>query len=186
MKAVLHQIFKSYGPTQVLDNLSLTLEGVTVLMAPSGQGKTTLARLLLGLEQPDSGRMEITGHLVAQFQEDRLCEHLTAVENICLVLGKSGKNRAEQALKQLGLEEQALKKPVCQLSGGQRRRVSLVRAMLADAEGVILDEPFKGLDADSRAMALEWVKQQIQGRWILLITHDKTEAEALGGTLLEW
>lgn len=186
MKAVLQQVSKSYQGQTVLKDLSMTLEGTTVLMAPSGHGKTTLARLLLGLEQPDSGTVLLDGTLAAVFQEDRLCGHLTAVQNITLVCGKTAQKAAYQALQTLGLTQEDCQKPVVKLSGGQARRVALVRAMLAPTDGVVLDEPFKGLDDVTRHKAVEWTKQHLAGRWLLLITHSQQEAEQFGGTRIVW
>lgn len=181
MKAVLKGVSKAFGTQQVLRDLDLTLTDISVLMAPSGQGKTTLARLLLKLEVPDSGQVEVDGRIVAQFQEDRLCDQLSAVGNVALCCPQLGRAQIENALAALGLSGGDWNKPARQLSGGQARRVALARAMLAPAEGIILDEPFKGLDEDTRQRALEWVRRTLAGRWLLLITHDEAEAEAFGG-----
>lgn len=186
MKAVLDHVTKGYGGQPVLEDVSLTLEGMNVLMAPSGQGKTTLARLLLGLEKPDEGTVTVTGRLAAVFQEDRLCPQLTAVQNVTLVCPKGSERAALDALEALGLTEADLQKPAAQLSGGQARRVAMARAMLAPAEGVILDEPFKGLDGDTRQRAIAWTKAALAGRWLLLITHDEEEANTFGGSTLRW
>lgn len=188
MKAVLSGVSKGYGGRQVLQNASCTLEGVNVLTAPSGAGKTTLARLLLGLETPDSGTIQLTGRLAAQFQEDRLCPQLTAVQNVTLVCppGPGSRQEAEAALQALGLAQQERHKPAAQLSGGQARRVALARAMLAPADGVILDEPFQGLDDEAKQTAIRWVKKTLAGRWLLLITHDAAEAAAFGGGSVPW
>ncbi len=181
MKAILKGVGKRYGDQWVLRDLDLTLEGVNVLMAPSGRGKTTLARLLLGLEQPDSGSLVVDGQIVAQFQEDRLCSQLSAVGNVALCCPQLGREQIETALARLGLCEEDWAKPARQLSGGQARRVALARALLAPAEGVILDEPFKGLDEETRQRAMDWVHRALNGRWLLLITHDEQEAGAFGG-----
>lgn len=186
MRAVLQHVSKRYQNQIVFDDLNLVLEGTTVLMAPSGYGKTTLSRLLLGLEQPDSGKITVDGRLVAVFQEDRLCSQLTAVQNITLVSTDVDKKQAQNALLSLGLTQAELKKPVRQLSGGQARRVALARALLASADGVLLDEPFKGLDQETRQKAIEWTKKQIGNRWLLLITHSAEEAKAFGGKQLKW
>ena len=186
MKAVLEHVNKSYNGVPVLQGVSMTLEGINVLMAPSGQGKTTLARLLLELEKPDSGRIKVDGKIAAQFQEDRLCPQLTAIQNILLVCSKSDDGRVRTALKTLGFLPEDMEKPAAQLSGGQARRVSLVRALLASADGVILDEPFKGLDESTRCKAMEWTRAVLAGRWLLLITHDDREAKTFGGSTLTW
>lgn len=181
MKAVLNGVGKRYADQWVLRDLTLTLEGCNVLMAPSGRGKTTLARLLLGLEEPDAGSLVIDGRIVAQFQEDRLCGQLSAVGNVALCCPQLGREQIEAALAELGLCETDWSKPARQLSGGQARRAALARAMLAPAQGVILDEPFKGLDEETRQRAMNWVRRTLNGRWLLLITHDEQEAETFGG-----
>lgn len=181
MKAVLKNVSRRYGDQRVLRDLNLTLEGTNVLMAPSGRGKTTLARLLLGLEKPDEGRVETDGRIVAQFQEDRLCGQLTAVGNVALCCPRLSRREIKAALAALGLCEEDWSKPARQLSGGQARRVALARAVLAPAEGVILDEPFKGLDEETRQRTMDWARRALRGRWLLLITHDEQEARAFGG-----
>lgn len=181
MYAELTDVTKRYGGETVLEKVSRRLEGTTVLMGPSGRGKTTLARLLLGLEQPDSGSLVADGRIVAQFQEDRLCGQLSAVGNVALCCPQLGREQIEAALEELGLCEEDWAKPARQLSGGQARRVALARALLAPAEGVILDEPFKGLDEETRQRAMDWVHRALNGRWLLLITHDEQEAGAFGG-----
>ena len=94
-----------------------------------------------------------------------------------------GAELARQALEELGLSDEDLNKPAAVLSGGQQRRVALARAMLAPADGVVLDEPFKGLDEATAARAMAWTRQKAAGRWLLLITHDPEQAAFFGGTL---
>ncbi len=183
MYAELTGVTKRYGGETVLNDLTRRLEGVTVLMGPSGRGKTTLARLLLGLEKPDGGRVTVTGRLAAVFQEDRLCPQLSAVANVALALPGRGEAAARRALEELCLSGEDLTKPAALLSGGQQRRAALARAMLAPADGVVLDEPFKGLDECTAARAMAWTRQKAEGRWLLLITHDPEQAAVFGGTL---
>lgn len=116
----------------------------TCIRGRSGCGKTTLIRLLLGLDIPDKGKIEgISDRKIsAVFQEDRLCENLSAASNIRLVCTETISDRElEEAYKAV-----ALQKPVRELSGGMRRRVSILRALLADSDCVIMDEPLRGLD----------------------------------------
>ena len=184
----LRQVTKRYGDQVVLDGLDLELPTgeVTALMGRNGSGKTTITRLVLGLERPDSGTVEgLAGRrVVATFQEDRLCEHLTAEGNVRLVLDRAHAGEALAALRAAGLDDDALAKPVRELSGGQRRRVAIVRALVAPADTVVLDEPFKGLDVAARSALIELVRERCAGRTGLLVTHDVTEAEALGARVV--
>ena len=173
----------SYGSQAVLADFSLELPetGAVALMGPTGCGKTTLLRVLAGLLQPQSGRVDgLTGKRVAVlFQEDRLLPWLTARENVAAVLEKGETARAEQALRDAGLPESAFDKRPAELSGGMRRRVALARLLAYGGDVWLLDEPFNGLDADSRARVMQTVKRAGQGKLIVLVTHEKAEAQAL-------
>ena len=117
------------------------------LDTPSGSGKTTFFRCLCGLERPEEGEVSGIDAFSVQFQEDRLCEEYSAVKNLEMVMGDA--REARKALTWL-LPEEALGQPCHELSGGMKRRVSLVRAMEAGAQCVLLDEPFTGLDEEAR------------------------------------
>ena len=151
-KIVCRHISKKYGEQQILTDFCAEYmpNHTYYLQSPSGSGKTTLLRMLCGLEQPDSGSLYREGSCSAVFQEDRLSEEYSAVRNVEMVTG-SGK-RAREALLEL-LEEDALYKPCSQLSGGMKRRVALVRALEAESDIVLLDEPFTGMDSDTRKRA---------------------------------
>ena len=176
-------IGKRFGDKQVLRRVNLTLpEGETpCLMAPSGAGKTTLVRILLGLLEPDEGRVEgLRGRrLAAVFQEDRLVETMDAVSNLRLFNPKLSRIAAADALIAFGLED-SLRQPVRELSGGMRRRVALLRALLAEWDFLALDEPFKGLDEETRRRVIRRTREMTAGRTVLLVTHDAGEAEMMG------
>lgn len=167
---VCRQVSKRYGDQQVIRGWSAVYEpGRTYyLTAPSGSGKTTLLRLLCGLERPDSGEISSAGRFSVLFQEDRLCEDYSALRNVELVLGET--LRAREALLCV-LPEEALSKPCGQLSGGMKRRVALVRAMEADSECVLLDEPFAGLDPETQKKAEAYIRDRQRGRILLIATH---------------
>ncbi|MGM0385676.1 MAG: ATP-binding cassette domain-containing protein [Actinomycetota bacterium] len=185
----IRQLTKRFGTNLVLDHLDLALPDgtTTVLMGPSGSGKTTLANILLGLLHPDAGTVAgLDGaRLAAVFQEDRLCEGLTAPANVRLVLHDGGARHPHDAVRAelaaVGLAGDDLHKPVSQLSGGQRRRVAIVRAMMAGADFTVLDEPFKGLDEATRDRVLGYVRDRLAGRTALVITHDPAEATRFDG-----
>ena len=180
---VIENLCKSYEGRPVLQDFSATLPAghITGLMAPSGAGKTTLLRLFMGLEQPDAGT--ITGlegvRLSVVFQEDRLCENLSAVSNIRLVNPARSVQEVTRALDLVGLSG-AYWQPVRELSGGMRRRVAILRALLAEYELLLLDEPFKGLDKTTKAAVMADTRQRICGRTVLFVTHDASELEAMG------
>ncbi len=184
----LRGVTKRYGDQVVLDGLDLTLPDgvVTALMGPNGSGKTTIGRLLLGLETPDAGEVRgVPRRRAAAFQEDRLCGQLSAVRNVRLVLGRAADAEAVVAeLRALGLDDDALRKPVRELSGGQRRKVALARALLVRAELTVLDEPFAGLDVASRELAVAHLREAHGGRTMLLVTHERADADALAAPLV--
>jgi len=174
---VLSDVRHAYGETVVLDGLTATFPagGVTAVLGANGSGKTTLGRLLLGLERPLSGVVDVPAGMrrAAVFQDERLCEHLTAVGNVRLVLPRSvPRSHVEAALAAVGLDGAELTRPVRELSGGQRRRVAIVRALVGDAELVVLDEPFTGLDSGARDATRAWVRERLAGRVGVLVTHD--------------
>ena len=180
----LHEVRKSFAGRVVLDDVSLVLQagGRYCLMAPSGSGKTTLLRVLLGLESMDSGCVEglVPGRVAMMFQEDRLCEPLSAVENVALVLPGGVRRRDVAEMLAEVLPPDSLDKPVMQLSGGMRRRVSLVRVMAYPSDAVVLDEPFTGLDSATRRHVIDFVLRHACGRTLLVATHGEDDARLLG------
>ena len=178
---------KRYGGEAVLKGVSFVLhEGITCLMAPSGAGKTTLLRILLGLERADGGRVTgLAGHRVsAVFQESRLLPGLDAEGNLRFALGAEyDRVSAAEMLRELGLSDVGTK-PVRDYSGGMQRRLALARALLAPWELLLLDEPFAGLDRASRDRAAECVRRYAAGKTVLAVTHDETDAIALGAGVL--
>lgn len=179
---ILSNICKSFSGAPVLRDFSARFPAgaVSCVMAPSGAGKTTLLRILMGLERADSG--ELSGlegrRLSAVFQEDRLCPWLSAAENILLVSPALAGARVESALTEMGLGD-AAEQSVRELSGGMCRRVALLRALLAEAEILLLDEPFKGLDQETKASVIQVVRKYAAGKTVILVTHDPSEPEAL-------
>ena len=180
---VIRGLSKAFDGKQVLRDFSAVLPAgqVTGLMAPSGAGKTTLLRILMGLETPDRGT--ITGlqglRLSAVFQEDRLCENLNLESNLRLVTPTLSRAAAEEDLTAVGLTD-CLHQPTRELSGGMRRRVTILRALLAEYDLLFLDEPFKGLDRETKEVVMADTRRRCDGRTVLFVTHDPTELEAMG------
>ena len=161
---------KAYGETRVFQNFSAVYEmgRIYYLRQPSGSGKTTLLSILAGIEKADAGSIRVPERVSMLFQEDRLCEEYDAIKNVELVCGN--RKQASEALLKL-LEPECLEKPCSSLSGGMKRRVALVRAMEAEADFVLLDEPFVGMDRENRRMAEQYIQERQQGRTILIATH---------------
>ena len=165
---------KTYGDHVVLHNLSFTAGvGVTRILGRSGAGKTTLLRILLGLDQPDSGSLFGTNcRWAAVFQEDRLLGHLDAEDNLRFALGSAyNAAAAKTLLGELGLAD-VDSKPICEYSGGMKRRLALARALLAPSDALILDEPFTGLDEENRSIALRCILHAAQTKPVLLASHE--------------
>ncbi len=183
----LKNIAFSYNDLQVLNNFNLTVaDGECVqLYGVSGSGKTTVARIILGLETADNGQIVVPQKISAVFQEDRLLENLDVLKNIRLVLTKEQYSFADKLLKEFGLYD-VRKKRVSALSGGMKRRVSLVRAIAYGGDALILDEPFNGLDTENKIIAATIIKREFinKNKPVLLITHVKVDAELLGAKII--
>lgn len=183
---LLEHISKCYAETVVFRGFSarLPLRETSVITGVSGGGKTTLLRLILGLETPDKGAITgVPARRAAVFQEDRLCPQLTALENVLLIAGRKREREARDMLVRLGLGE-SLAVPAAELSGGMRRRCALARALCAEFDLLALDEPFKGLDEANRRAAIDAVRALSGDKTVLLVTHDAAEAEFFGGNRL--
>jgi len=190
---------KSFGEIHVLNGLNLTLHDgeIVAILGPSGCGKSTLLRCLVGLEQPDSGELEIESHRGSKaigylFQKPILYPHLNVAGNIALGFEKKIP-KAEQHttiaqelsfVQMEGFE----KRRVESLSGGESQRVALVRAMLGKPEVLLLDEPFSALDLETRrTLALQtrqWLKQRSTAA--IHVTHDPEEATLIADRVLTW
>ena len=173
---------KAFGDKVVIENLSIEIkEGqVTAIEGPSGKGKTTLIRILSGLDNDYEGRIEnMPKNPIVLFQEDRLVESISIESNLAMV--SSDKERISSLLSSLGLDGE-LKNKVSSLSGGMKRRVAIARALLADYDVLFLDEAFKGLDEHTKEAVASLIIKENRGRTLVLITHDKIESELLGAT----
>lgn len=181
MSIVVENLCKRFDGKTVLEHFSWTVDRPMVLMGPSGCGKTTLLRILLGLEMPDSGTVTGVETPAAVFQEDRLCPQLTAGGNLVLAGHGLTLREAETELRALGFADSDLMLPAAKLSGGQKRRAALLRALLCkDADTLLMDEPFTGMDAELVAQAAAATVRLTGGRAAVLVTHDEEVAQLLG------
>jgi len=203
MKLEIAGVTKRFGKTAALDGLSLSVAAarVLVLIGPSGGGKSTLLRVLGGLETADEGSVSVNGHALENdpaalqayrrkngflFQQFNLFPHLTALRNIALPLEKvhghtpvEARAMAEQALSRFGLIDHADKLPA-QLSGGQQQRVGIARAVARKPEVLFLDEPTSALDPEMTAEVLELIQELAEaGQDIILSTHEMGFARAV-------
>ena len=186
-KLEIRELSKRFGEKILFEDLSLTVDRPMILWASSGWGKTTLLRILMGLETPSGGTVSGVGRVGAVFQEDRLCPQLTAVQNVELVLENTKSDYKQQIvrdLQRLGLDEAALDLPVRKLSGGQKRRAALLRAVWAESDTLLLDEPFTGMDPETMKKAASLLKERCQRKPVLLATHDREAIEELGWPVL--
>lgn len=190
MAIELKSICKSYDGKQVLDNVNITLlpGEITCIMGVSGIGKTTLVNILAGTVKPDSS--EITGlqkgKISAVFQEDRLLEWETALSNVLFVTNPAREyiDKAKALLAQVGLED-SIHKKTAELSGGMKRRVCICRALIADYDLLILDEPYKGLDETTKENMIQLILDCVpKTAAALCVTHDTSEAIRLGGHVI--
>lgn len=171
----LAHVSKSYRGRAVLQDVAGQYERgqIYYFRTPSGSGKTTLFRLIAGLEEPDetTPQAQISRHgsrMTMVFQEDRLCEEYSPLVNVDMVTGD--RERARKHLRRL-LDEADLQRPCRELSGGMKRRVALARAMAAGGDVMLLDEPFSGLDAESRRRMERYIDDQRQDSALLVATH---------------
>lgn len=179
---------KSFDGKLVLDNLNIDIKEneFNCIMGESGIGKTTLINIIMGLEDKDNG--QITGiegkRISVVFQEDRLCEDFDAVSNIRLVCDKNvSDDEIIKVLNELGLGD-SLKNKVLLFSGGMKRRLAIARAIIAESDIVIMDEPFKGLDMELYKKTILYVKKKLKGKTVIVITHREEECEMLGGHII--
>lgn len=195
-KLELKNIKKTYNETIVLDGFSALCDSSkpSCIMGESGAGKTTLLNIIMGLVSADSGTVGYSfqsgtvktdgGYRTsAVFQETSLVPHLNPVINVAMVLGNnSDKKRINQELGCL-IDEEFLDKPCAQYSGGMKRRVEIVRAIMADSDIVVMDEPFAGLDDTTKNKVIGYIMDNIGDRILIISTHDLSDAEKLGANV---
>ena len=178
----------SYGEREILSDFNLKVENgqCVCLKGHSGCGKTTVLRLLLGLETATSGSVVNPKNPSVVFQEDRLIPSLSLKKNVLLPLGKEKYDFALKLINEAGLGE-SLNKRVSELSGGMKRRTAIVRAVAFGGDALILDEPFNGIDADTREIMAKMIKREFlnKGKPVLMVSHIPADAKSLNAEVLE-
>ena len=178
---------KSFDGKTVLSDISLSFPAgsFTCIMGPSGCGKTTLLRIIAGLEKQDTGSVEKGNSSVSfVFQEDRLSESFSAMSNVRLVTGNAiSREEIMSHFSEVGLASYA-DKSVCDFSGGMKRRLAIVRAVCFNADLILLDEPFKGLDDKLKNQVMDYVKRHTSGKTVICVTHDKDESSYLASSVI--
>jgi sulfonate transport system ATP-binding protein len=189
----LSNVNKSYGGKRILDDISLEIRSgeIVALVGRSGCGKSTVLRVLAGLSDDHAGQREVSGAPAVAFQEPRLFPWRDVLTNVLYGLNRTTLSRdaalarSERALAEIGLSDHARAWPLT-LSGGQAQRVSLARALVAEPQLLLLDEPFGALDAltrlSMRALLLDLWRDH--GFGVLLVTHDVDEAVELADRIL--
>lgn len=207
----IHHLSKHFGTLEIFNrrDFSFSSEKPWCIMAASGFGKTTLFRILLGLEKAEEGEILISDdfcdkdgisanalkehrisanllkelRISAVFQENRLCETLSPVDNLLLAVPELNRQTAEQELSLL-LPAECLNRPVSTLSGGMKRRAALVRAVCFSGTILLMDEPFTGLDEDTKQEAARYILSRRRGRLFIFSSHQEEEGRLLGAEIL--
>ena len=161
----------------VLDDCTLHFADgrITALVGESGRGKTTVLRLIAGLETPEGGIVRADGRVAMLFQEPRLFPALTALENVRLVQPQHDRAAALDALRICRAEALADKRPH-EMSGGERQRTALARLLAFGGDILLLDEPFSALDAATKTQVVENLRPYLAGKTVILVTHNAEEA----------
>ncbi len=179
-------VSRRFGQRAVLEKLSFALpeHGIVALMGPSGIGKTTLLRLIAGLDKPDEGVVSVRAKKIAvSFQEPRLIPWLSCAQNLAFVLPKGESAPIEELLRTVELAELEDALPDT-LSGGMKQRLSLARALALKADLLLLDEPFSAMDTALKQRLYPVIKNANPDGLTVIITHDEQETQALGAQVL--
>lgn len=176
-------INKRYGESIVFNGLNIDFieKGVNFIKGPSGSGKTTLVNIIAGIDPYYSGSIDgrLTQSKAMVFQEDRLIENLTVSFNIRLMMKEDKKTalpKIREALTKIGMAKSETKK-VSELSGGQKRRVAILRAVLADRRLLIFDEALQGIDDENKDRLMNYLLPLMEDKTVVWISHDQRESK---------
>ena len=181
-------ISKSFGDKKVLENFSYDFgeKGIVCISGASGCGKTTLLRIISGLEKSDNGDILLSGTVSFMFQEDRLLPWLSALENVACVIPLKSAERKAKALELLALVglEGNENEQIPNLSGGMKRRVAFARAIALNPDILLLDEAFTGLDDENRKKLSSLVSDYGKEHLVVMVTHDSEDIENLADRVI--
>lgn len=178
----------SYGELKVLEDFNLTVkDGESIcLWGKSGCGKTTVLKLILGLEKANKGEISAPDKISCVFQEDRLIENLSLEKNVKLVLPKEKYQKADELINEFGLQE-FKKSKVQELSGGMKRRVAIIRAIAFGGDLLILDEAFNGIDSKNREKIAKIIKREFieKNKAVIMVTHVTADADSINAKIIK-
>ena len=185
---IINSLTVQYDDNKVIDDFSYTIEPgrCYAVMGASGIGKTSLINAIMGLI-PYTGTISCDEDfkISAVFQEDRLCEGMSASRNIKIVCdSKEQISRIPGLMSDFGLSD-CVSRKVRNLSGGMKRRVAIIRALLSSHDLLIMDEPFKGLDAETKGEVIRAVQKWTEGKTVIFVTHDSGEVPEMKGEVLQ-
>ncbi len=186
MKLEIQSVDFSYGEKQIFGNVNLKLSSGNrvAIMGPSGAGKTTLLHLMAGLLRPERGQINgIPDRIGMVFQEDRLLSQISILKNVAFAAPAAGETIIHFLLGQVGLELEADSRPEA-LSGGMKRRVAIVRAVAAKSPLLLLDEPFSGMDEQTKELTARFILRNAPESILVAATHDEQEAALLDSEII--
>ncbi len=166
----LKNISKAFNDEIVLSDFSYQFqpEKKYLIIGESGIGKTTLLNIIMGLQKADKGMVESRCKFSCSFQQTRLFEKYTVIENLKII--NNNENLLNKMISNL-LGQQYTHKPVFSLSGGQKQKVSIIRAMISNSDCVILDEPFNGLDDNNIDLCIKFIMDNLNSRTLIISSH---------------
>ena len=185
MTIQLQDICKTIQGREVLKDIQWEIgsDDCWLLAGPSGSGKTMLLRIILGLEKPDRGSVNLLGdykyasvNAGVVFQEDRLCEQFSAIENVAMVNERLSETVAKEELVKF-LPEERLSIPVCELNPVERRLIVMIRACIIPSDLLLLDEPFRGMDDALRSRAIAYIRDKAGHKGIVFVQQDDSGLE---------
>ena len=185
MTIQIEDVCKSVSGQEVLKNINwdISSDDCFLLTGPEKSGKTLLLRLILGLEKPDSGSVNLLGdykyssvNAGVVFQEDRLCEQFSAIENVAMVNARLSEAVAEEELVKF-LPQERLTIPVCELDPVERRLVVMIRACIVPSDLLLLDEPLRGMDEALAKKVVAYIREKAGHKGIVFAQRDDRNLE---------